>query len=312
MFELNPTLRRRFAGPDAFDQILALEGTVYRQLEGRTTLSFTCEGKRYFAKIHRGVGWKELTKNLCSLRLPVLGANSERRAIRRVQALGLDTMTIAGFGCRGWNPVRRQSFLITEALDETLSLEEFVRQGHFSKLPFSQRRSLIEQLATIARTLHEQGVNHRDFYLCHFLIRRSESGVQSAAAVRPPRRVFLIDLHRAQVRRRTPRRWIVKDLAGLFFSSMDAGLTRADVMRFVRHYRRGWPARLILGTEWRLWNNVRRQAFRLYRKTFSVSPPINQGRRHEDRHRSGSFRSALGRRGAMDVSTDRVPVAGRS
>ena len=39
-------------------------------------------------------------------------------------------------------------------------------------------------------------------------------------------RLYLIDLHRMQLRRKTPSRWIVKDIAGLYYSSMDIGLTK--------------------------------------------------------------------------------------
>ena len=33
------------------------------------------------------------------------------------------------------------------------------------------KRVLVQRIATIARTLHGAGMNHRDFYLCHFLTR---------------------------------------------------------------------------------------------------------------------------------------------
>ncbi|MST95429.1 MAG: hypothetical protein EXS33_09230 [Pedosphaera sp.] len=40
--------------------------------------------------------------------------------------------------------------------------------------------------------------------------------------------LFVIDLHRAQLRDRVPARWLVKDLGGLLFSALDCGLTRRD------------------------------------------------------------------------------------
>ena len=46
----------------------------------------------------------------------------------------------------------------------------------------------------------------------------------------------MIDLHRAQIRDRVPRRWRDKDLIGLYFSSMNIGLTQRDVLRFMRVY----------------------------------------------------------------------------
>lgn len=53
--------------------------------EARRTLRIEVAGQGYlFVKIHRGVGWKEILKNLLSLRLPVLGAGNEWRAIARL------------------------------------------------------------------------------------------------------------------------------------------------------------------------------------------------------------------------------------
>jgi heptose I phosphotransferase len=77
--------------------------------------------------------------------------------------------------------------------------------------------------------------------------------------------LYVIDLHRAQLRRRTPRRWIVKDLAGLYFSAMDTGLTRNDRLRFIRAYRQ-MPLRQILPNAGGFWQRVERTAKGLYRK----------------------------------------------
>ncbi|MAS40736.1 MAG: lipopolysaccharide core heptose(I) kinase RfaP, partial [Porticoccaceae bacterium] len=72
-------LARAWAGRDPFDQVLRLEGEEYRALEGRRTLRFKLDGRAYFAKVHQGIGWREIAKNLLRLRLPVLGAEREWR-----------------------------------------------------------------------------------------------------------------------------------------------------------------------------------------------------------------------------------------
>jgi heptose I phosphotransferase len=256
---------------------MELEGEVFRAREGRSCQRLTLGGRRYFIKIHRGVGWREILKNLLSLRLPVLSSASERRAIARVSQLGVAAPVVAGFGLRGRNPARLQSFLITDELDGTVSLEEYCRSWPVRPPPFDVRRALIVEVARIARALHENGVNHRDFYLCHFLLDRrcvgdpEARGARGARAVRVP--LWLIDLHRAQVRRRTPRRWAVKDLAGLLFSSFSIGLTRADVLRFARAYRGDAPLRAIIKAEGRLWRRVLRQAVELERRLHDRPPP---------------------------------------
>ena len=57
-----------FQGTDTFERIFSLKGTVYREQAGRKTLRFSMDGRHYFAKINRGVGRKEIIKNLLGLR----------------------------------------------------------------------------------------------------------------------------------------------------------------------------------------------------------------------------------------------------
>jgi hypothetical protein len=76
-------------GKDPFTEVEKLQGEVYRELEGRRTLRTEVAGCGYFVKIHRGIGWGEIFKNLLSARLPVLGAGQEWRAIRRLTEVGV-------------------------------------------------------------------------------------------------------------------------------------------------------------------------------------------------------------------------------
>src|SRR6056297_2975140 len=55
--------------------------TVYRDREGRRTLRVCLPEGDFFLKLHRGVGWREILKNLARGRLPVLGAADEWRAL---------------------------------------------------------------------------------------------------------------------------------------------------------------------------------------------------------------------------------------
>jgi hypothetical protein len=248
-----------------FDRILALEGEVYRNVSGRKTLRFSRDGKSYFLKVHLGVGWKEIIKNLVRFRLPVVSAKTEWRALHRLKALRVETLTPVAYGCEGWNPARLRSFLITEDLGETVMLSdvlsEWKRKAPTSRDTVRLKRALLEKIADIARTLHENGVNHRDFYLCHLRV-----PVETLAAPSTDQtRVYVMDLHRAQMRRRTPARWIIKDLGSLFFSSLDLGLTRRDLYRFMRAYDRQ-TLRTILTIRSRFWGRVEGRAFRLYGK----------------------------------------------
>jgi hypothetical protein len=76
-------------------------------------------------------------------------------------------------------------------------------------------------------------------------------------------KLYLIDLHRIQMRRKTPERWAVKDIAGLYYSSKDIGLTKRDLLRFMKLYR-DKPLREILRTEASFWYKVESRGNKLY------------------------------------------------
>lgn len=234
-----------WAGRDAFAEVERLEGQVYRELEGRRTLRTEVAGRGYFVKIHRGIGWGEIVKNLLTLKAPVLGAGQEWMAIRRLTQAGVPTMTAVAFGERGANPAAQHSFIVTEELAPTVSLEDFCRDWRDKPPVPSLKRALIRRVAEMLGAMHRAGVNHRDCYICHFLLHTD----QPVSA--DDFRLSVIDLHRAQTRAAVPRRWRDKDLAALYFSALDIGLTRRDLLRFLQGYFRR-PLRDILRDEARL------------------------------------------------------------
>lgn len=261
MIRLTPEFAARLPRPwqsvaDAF----AVEGEIYREPPGarRRTLRFELDGRGYFLKLHWGVGWREIFKNLFSGRLPVLGACNEWRAIRALKRAGVPVPTLAAWGREGWNPARRRSFVVTEELADCVSLEDHCADWARHPPPPAHKRALIREVATMTRRLHQAGLNHRDLYLCHFLLRR-----ESIQAPRP--RLYLIDLHRVQRRRRVPLRWRAKDLGALWFSALEIGLTRRDLLRFFTIYA-GEPLRPALRRHRRLLRASRRRMLALARK----------------------------------------------
>lgn len=265
---LEEPFRTLWAGQDPFRAAAALQGKVLRELEGRRTLRAEVAGRGYYVKLHRGVGWGEIFKNLFTARLPVLGAEHEWLAIRRLTELGVDTMKAVAFGRRGSNPAKLESFIVTEELAPTVSLEDYCRDWPTQPPAPALKRALIARVAEMARRMHQGGVNHRDCYICHFLL-------HTDPAPTPDRlRLSLIDLHRAQVRDRTPRRWRDKDLSALHFSSLEIGLTVRDRLRFLQSYF-DRPLREILDEEAALLVYLEREGDRLmerYRRKFAPSP----------------------------------------
>ena len=258
--DISPELAPLLSG-DPFAKAFALEGEVFRCVKNRKTLRFRWQGRDYFIKMHRGVGWREIFKNLLQLKKPVLGASNEYLAIRKLESLGVDTMSVYAFAQRGRNPAKRESFLITGALENKTSLEDFCRNWKTEKPDFRLKHRLIAALARVCSAMHFSGLNHRDCYLCHFLL-------DNAAFARGEIRLFVLDLHRAELRKTIPRRMQVKDLAGIFCSSMDLGLTRRGALRVMVEYGKGGPR------DRRLWGDVWNAACKLYRKEWGREPEL--------------------------------------
>lgn len=242
-----------------FSTIMALQGTLFREQDGRRTLYFQWQKQGLFAKLHQGVGWREIFKNWLQGKRPIISARNEWRAIQRCHAEGIPTMDLVAYGTQGCNPASRQSFLITRALEPVVSLADYCGSWKTQPPPLDHKRALITQVAHLARQFHDANMNHRDFYLCHFLLNTDKTGNNHFA-------LHLIDLHRALIHKSAvPKRWLVKDLAGLLFSSMDMGFTQKDWLRFVKAYE-GCSWHDLYHKRKRLWKKVLTKGLRLYHR----------------------------------------------
>lgn len=236
------------ADPIAWLEARALD--YFRERRDRRTFRFEHAGAGWFAKVHDGVGSGELLKNALVLRLPVFDAGLERRALAALEAAGVPTLEAFAWGWCGRNPLVRRSFLVTREIEYEETLEDFWRRRDSG---FAERRRVVADVAGLVRRMHEAGINHRDLYLVHVL-RRADGTL------------CVLDLHRAQMRRRVPQRWRAKDLAALAFSARAAGgAGRRDELRFLRTYRPG-SLRSSLREERGLWRDVARRARRLQRR----------------------------------------------
>ena len=271
MMVLDPSVAALLAPTErTVDGLMALNGDVYRALEGRRTIRIVRGGRAFFVKQHFGVGWAEILKNLLALRRPITGAGPEWRALRHLEAAGIGAPRAVGFASRGLVPARRQSVVIMEELSGMTSLEDIAASWGGKPPNASVKRTLIAAVADLARRVHDSGLNHRDLYLCHIL-RSEQTG-----------RLHLLDLHRAQIRRDVPRRWRIKDLSALLFSSNEAGLTQRDLLRFIAVYRNR-PWRTSLTKEPDLWRSVERKAAsiarhdaRLRRRAAVATPVVGE------------------------------------
>ncbi len=251
-----------------FDIVKTLDGEVFREVKNRRTISFFVGERKFFLKYHAGVGWKEIFKNLSQLKLPILGARNEWEALYKLHELGVPTMRVAAYGERGRNPAQRESFLITDALENMESLEDFCPRyftGPWTPEKTRIKQALIEKMARIAREFHNNGLNHCDMYICHFLLDKS------VPLTPEDLQLYIIDLHRVRIRKKVPKHWVMKDLAAIYFSSLDLPLSNSDLFRFIRAYRQE-KLEKVLPKEKKFWSQVEQRALKLYSKIFKKEP----------------------------------------
>ena len=163
---------------------------------------------------------------------------------------GIDAVRPVALGEEMTGLWERRSAVVTAAVPGE-SLER-----HVGRCPQRASRALIRSLAAFVARFHRAGYIHRDLYLSHVFL-----------DVRGGQPWFcLIDLGRLFRPRRRRRRWIVKELASLDYSTPRQTATATDRLRFVRDY---------LGLD-RLGPGPRRLVRRVARKTRLIA-------RHDNR-----------------------------
>lgn len=241
---------------DPFAEVENISGDVSREVKTRRTLRFDFENNSYYLKLHHGISYSEALKNIIQFRLPVLGADREWRAINELTKVGVDTMVGVAYGEKGSNPIKKTSFIITEDLSPSISLEDYCKGWTHNPPAYAIKRMLIKRVATMVRKMHQAGINHRDCYICHFLLSQPFDGQESNL------KLSVIDLHRAQFRDTVPTRWRNKDLIGLYYSAINIGLTFRDYCLFLKTYF-DKPLKDILKTEAGLIREAELTAFKI-------------------------------------------------
>ena len=112
----------------------------------------------------------------------------------------------------------------------------------------------------MVREMHKLGINHRDCYICHFLLQLPFDNLTNF-------KLSVIDLHRAQIRDAVPLRWRNKDLVALYYSCLNIGLKDRDYLRFLKIYFQGKKLKQIFADEKELLGSIQEKAQKIKERT---------------------------------------------
>jgi heptose I phosphotransferase len=201
-------------------------GSDVRVIGQRRTTRFELPGGEVYLKRFGRLSWGERIKNWVRLRQPDHGAEGEFRAILGLTSLGISTVVPLAFGQHNGC-----SLLVTEGLTGYRDLKSLLQTHDPLVRDPVRRRRIVEWLADLTRTMHGAGYHHQDLYLNHVLVGpRVSAGGGDTLDVD----LRLIDLGRVRCRKPLGRRWVLKDLAQLHYSS--ARGSRTERLRFYVRY----------------------------------------------------------------------------
>jgi hypothetical protein len=147
-------------------------------------------------------------------------AAEEVGGIRALERAGIASVPLVAIG----ELPDGRSFVITEDLAGYRPADKLIAEGGASF------EMLLEPTAAMAARLHNAGLHHRDLYLCHFFARLGGQGG------RPELRLIDAARVRALPRFLTRRRWIVKDLAQFWYSTLALAVTDEQRERWMADY----------------------------------------------------------------------------
>jgi hypothetical protein len=171
-----------------------------------------------FLKRYQDVPKSRQLKNWLIRRKRISTMSCDLQPAENLKSFGINTPKTIAFG-REWKGLfEKRSFIITEKIPGSASLEEKLPDG-FSR----QRKNFIESLAAFVQKFHKTGYRHRDLYLCHIFCN-------------PQGQFTLIDLNRVFKPLFFSQKYRLKDLAQLYYSAPGKIFTKADRLRFFLAY----------------------------------------------------------------------------
>ena len=235
VFWLGDTLWNLYG--DAKDRLFDANGLRLEQWkqEGRATLIKSGAGRTIYRVRLAGLDlyvkhfWATTRLSLLHQMIRQGRADKEFHLAHLLDECGVQTIKPVAFGERRRHGVLLESYLLTEAIPDGLTLYELIEQHILTgRVPFppEARFRFAAELAKLTATIHQTGIEHRDLHEKNIVVRPMPDGTY---------RFYLLDLHELQIHR--PLGWTraLKELGrmGRYFTLRTSTVDR---LRFFKRY----------------------------------------------------------------------------
>ncbi len=187
---------------------------------------FEIDGRIFFMKRYSRPPISVQIKNwLCHKKIITCG-QIDFEISQKLKKSGINTVKTV---CYGWElnkSLEKRSFSITEKIADSESLEQKLPNyvtGSQSPENRAKKITFLNQLAKYIKRFHNAGFRHRDLYLCHIFYDSDNT-------------FSLIDLARVFKPTLLAKKYLIKDLTQLYYSSKASNFTKADKLRFYLAY----------------------------------------------------------------------------
>ena len=223
---------------DSFESIWGYQnGDSVKKIEARSVIRFQLthqnQKKAIYLKRHNleFVGFSRLFSRF----FPKWGLSQGRLEFENIcdfRNSNLPTVIPVAAGEKFFRFFWAESFLITEDFSPYISLEALLEdRPHFFRGPEGEpkKKILINEIAALARKMHQNGFNHRDFNATHILL-HYDNGSDVP-------KIALFDLQRVERSRFFRFRWKIKSLARLNYSLPDDIFNAEDKLYIFLSYK---------------------------------------------------------------------------
>lgn len=248
-----------------FDALMEYQGHCCSTQPACKTVQIDIAGKDYYIKQHSGIGYLEIIKNLFQGQRPISSTKNEWLALEKCQQLKIATVPLVGYGEKGINPAKKQSFVMTRALNDMPNMQQVIEEWSRAAPAFLYKRQIIRQLAQMVRALHRAGMCHQELYLKNFLL--DTKNIEES-------QLYLMNLARVLMKENLSDKQRNKDLAALLYSSFNYKFSIKDYFYFLKIYSGGTLKHSVQDLRMQ---NVIYRAKALYSKTHGHAPILPQG-----------------------------------